>query len=35
MTSPSPLLFGRYYHSYNRGNNRQNIFSDIIEEDED
>ena len=26
MTSPSPLLPGAYYHIYNRGNNRQNIF---------
>lgn len=26
MTSPSPLLFDAYYHIYNRGNNRENIF---------
>lgn len=26
MTSPPPLLPGIYYHIYNRGNNRQNIF---------
>ena len=26
MTSPSPLLLDAYYHIYNRGNNRQNIF---------
>lgn len=26
MTSPSPLLFDTYYHVYNRGNNRENIF---------
>ena len=26
MTSPSPLLLDTYYHIYNRGNNRQNIF---------
>jgi putative transposase len=26
MTSPSPLLFDTYYHIYNRGNNRENIF---------
>lgn len=26
MTSPSPLLFNTYYHIYNRGNNRENIF---------
>ena len=27
MTSPSPLLYDTYYHIYNRGNNRENIFS--------
>jgi putative transposase len=26
MTSPSPLLFGEYYHIFNRGNNREDIF---------
>jgi REP element-mobilizing transposase RayT len=26
MTSPAPLLFDTYYHIYNRGNNRENIF---------
>ena len=26
MTSPSPLLFDTYYHIFNRGNNRENIF---------
>jgi REP element-mobilizing transposase RayT len=26
MTSPSPLLFGQYYHIFNRGNNREDIF---------
>jgi len=26
MTSPSPLCYGQYYHIYNRGNNRENIF---------
>jgi len=26
MTSPSPLLYDTYYHIYNRGNNRENIF---------
>ena len=26
MTSPSPLLFDTYYHLYNRGVNRENIF---------
>jgi putative transposase len=26
MTSPSPLLFDTYYHIYNRGNNREDIF---------
>jgi len=26
MTSPSPLLFDTYYHIYNRGVNRENIF---------
>ena len=26
MTSPSPLLYNTYYHIYNRGNNRENIF---------
>jgi putative transposase len=26
MASPSPLLFDTYYHIYNRGNNRENIF---------
>lgn len=26
MTSPSPLLFGTYYHIYNRGVNGENIF---------
>jgi putative transposase len=26
MTSPSPLLYDTYYHVYNRGVNRENIF---------
>ena len=26
MTSPSPLLYNTYYHIYNRGTNRENIF---------
>ncbi len=26
MTSPHPLQYGQYYHIYNRGNNRENIF---------
>jgi putative transposase len=26
MTSPSPLLYNTYYHIFNRGNNRENIF---------
>jgi REP element-mobilizing transposase RayT len=26
MTSPKPLLFGEYYHIFNRGNNREDIF---------
>ncbi len=26
MTSPAPLLFDTYYHIYNRGTNRENIF---------
>lgn len=26
MTSPPPLLYNTYYHIYNRGNNRENIF---------
>jgi putative transposase len=26
MTKPVPLLHGKYYHIYNRGNNRENIF---------
>ena len=26
MTSPSPLLYDTYYHIYNRGVNRDNIF---------
>ena len=26
MTSPSPLLYDTYYHIYNRGTNRENIF---------
>ena len=26
MTSPSPLLYATYYHIYNRGVNRENIF---------
>lgn len=26
MTSPSPLLYDTYYHIYNRGMNRENIF---------
>jgi putative transposase len=26
VPSPSPLLPGAYYHIYNRGNNRQNVF---------
>lgn len=30
MSNPGPLLYGHYYHIYNRGINRENIF---IEED--
>jgi putative transposase len=26
MTTPPPLLFDQYYHIFNRGNNRENIF---------
>ena len=26
MSSPKPLEFGKYYHIYNRGNNRENLF---------
>ncbi len=26
MTGPTPLLYDMYYHIYNRGNNRENIF---------
>jgi putative transposase len=26
MTSPTPLQPGQYYHIYNRGNNRENVF---------
>ncbi len=26
MSSPTPLLYDTYYHLYNRGNNRENIF---------
>lgn len=26
MTSPAPLVYDTYYHIYNRGNNRENIF---------
>ena len=26
MTGPAPLEYGQYYHIYNRGNNRENIF---------
>jgi hypothetical protein len=26
LTSPSPLEYGQYYHIYNRGNNRENLF---------
>ncbi len=26
MTSPTPLQYGQYYHIYNRGNNRENLF---------
>jgi REP element-mobilizing transposase RayT len=26
MTSPPPLLYDTYYHIFNRGNNRENIF---------
>lgn len=26
MSSPGPLEFGKYYHVYNRGNNRESIF---------
>ena len=25
-TNPSPLAFGTFYHIYNRGNNRENVF---------
>ena len=26
MTSPTPLEYGHYYHIYNRGNNREDLF---------
>jgi len=26
MTSPTPLEYGQYYHIYNRGNNREDLF---------
>jgi putative transposase len=26
LTGPAPLQYGQYYHIYNRGNNRENIF---------
>ena len=26
MTTPPPLLYDQYYHIFNRGNNRENIF---------
>ena len=26
MSNPIPLQYGKYYHIYNRGNNRENIF---------
>ena len=26
MSNPIPLQYGKYYHVYNRGNNRENIF---------
>jgi len=26
MSKPVPLQYGKYYHIYNRGNNRENIF---------
>ena len=26
MPTPEPLDFGHYYHIYNRGNNRENLF---------
>ena len=26
MSSPKPLEYGKYYHIYNRGNNRENLF---------
>jgi putative transposase len=26
MTNPVPLEYGQYYHIYNRGNNRENLF---------
>jgi putative transposase len=26
MTNPVPLEYGQYYHVYNRGNNRENLF---------
>jgi len=26
MTSPAPLEYGEYYHIYNRGNNREDVF---------
>ena len=28
MSNPVPLQHGRYYHIYNRGNNRENIFQE-------
>ncbi len=27
MTSPTPLLYDTYYHIFNRGNNRENLFA--------
>jgi hypothetical protein len=26
MSKPTPLRYGEYYHIYNRGNNRENVF---------
>jgi len=28
MSKPMPLQYGKYYHIYNRGNNRENIFTE-------
>ena len=28
MSKPTPLQLGKYYHIYNRGNNREDLFID-------